>query len=372
MKVIMTADTVGGVWTYAMELIRALGAHDVEVGLATMGAPLSKDQRETAEGLGNLTLFESAYRLEWMEDPWEDVEAAGRWLLEKAAAFEPDVVHLNGYSHGARAWSAPVLIVGHSCVVSWWRAVHGEDPPRSWDRYRASVRRGLAGADAVAAPTKAMGDSLREIYGVRAEVRVIPNGRRAGTFPPGAKHPYVMSAGRLWDEAKNLSVLDEAAAGLSWPVYVAGPQEDPDGRERAKSRHARPLGRLTPREMAGWVGKADVYCLPAKYEPFGLSILEAALARCALVLGDVPSLREVWADAAVFVPPDDADALREALREVIRTPRARRELAEAARDRAMRFSPEAMARAYRATYDELRADDAGADAARATIAGGAA
>ena len=38
--VLMTADTVGGVWTYAVELVRALAPHRVTVALATMGASL--------------------------------------------------------------------------------------------------------------------------------------------------------------------------------------------------------------------------------------------------------------------------------------------------------------------------------------------
>ena len=58
----------------------------------------------------NVRLFESAYRLEWMEDPWDDVERAGDWLLE-IAARGPDIIHLNGYSHAVLAWNAPVLVV---------------------------------------------------------------------------------------------------------------------------------------------------------------------------------------------------------------------------------------------------------------------
>src|SRR5436190_23853133 len=37
-RVLMTADTVGGVWTYALELARVLCEQEVEITLATMGA----------------------------------------------------------------------------------------------------------------------------------------------------------------------------------------------------------------------------------------------------------------------------------------------------------------------------------------------
>jgi glycosyltransferase involved in cell wall biosynthesis len=36
------------------------------------------------------------------------------------------------------------------------------------------------------------------------------------------------------------------------------------------------------------------------YEPFGLAPLEAALCGCAVVANDIPSLREVWADSALY------------------------------------------------------------------------
>ena len=104
----MTADTIGGVWTYALELIRALGTQGIEVGLATMGAALTGTQREEVRSLPEIELFESTYKLEWMEQPWRDVAAAGEWLLELEERFRPDVIHLNGYAHGALAWRAPI------------------------------------------------------------------------------------------------------------------------------------------------------------------------------------------------------------------------------------------------------------------------
>jgi glycogen synthase len=59
---------------------------------------------------------------------------------------------------------------------------------------------------------------------------------------------------------------------------------------------------------ADWYARASIYALPARYEPFGLSALEAALSGCALILGDIPSLREVWLEAAPYVSPDDESA----------------------------------------------------------------
>jgi glycosyltransferase involved in cell wall biosynthesis len=101
------------------------------------------------------------------------------------------------------------------------------------------------------------------------------------------------------------------------------------------------------------MGRAALYALPARYEPFGLSVLEAALAGCALVLGDIPSLREVWGDAALFVAPEDRDGLAGALEWLMSRPAERERLAARARERALTFSPRRMARAYLHLYATL-------------------
>jgi glycogen synthase len=168
-KVLMTADTVSGVWTYAVELARGLAEHGVEVALATMGDPLNDLQREKADRIPHLKVFESAFRLEWMEDdPWRDVEKAGDWLLGLEDRIGPDLIHLNGYAHGSLPWNAPRVMVGHSCVLSWWRAVKNEPAPESWNRYAREVAAGLAAADLVIAPSQAMLATLAESYGAPA------------------------------------------------------------------------------------------------------------------------------------------------------------------------------------------------------------
>ncbi len=351
-KVLMTADTVGGVWTYALDLVRALEPHGVTVALATMGAGLSAAQRETADSLENLTLFESGYKLEWMASPWDDVDAAGAWLLELERQFRPDLVHLNGYAHAALPWSSPTLVVGHSCVLSWWTAVKGEPVPSDWRRYADAVRGGLAAADVVVAPTRAMLDALETHYGPLPRSRVVPNGRDSALFALREKEPFIMAAGRLWDEAKNLAMLAEVAPALEWPVYLAGDATHPDGSE-VRFENVKVLGHLPSKALAACLGRASIYALPARYEPFGLSVLEAALSGCALVLGDIPSLREVWGDAALFVAPDDREGWQRTLSRLIRRPDLRDEFARQARVRALQYTPERMAAGYLQVYSSL-------------------
>lgn len=350
MNVLMTADTVGGVWSYALELCGALSPFGVRVTLATMGAPLREDQRADVRRLDNVTVHESAYKLEWMQDCWNDVEEAGRWLMGLAAHAQPDLVHLNNFVHGALPWSAPVLMVGHSCVLSWFRAVRGCEAGPEWDRYREEVTAGLRAADVVVAPTRAMLDALREHYGPFAASGVIGNGLEPDAFTCGRKENVVLAAGRLWDAAKNISALASVAGRLKWPVHVAGEDCHPDG-GRAELPNLCLLGRLCASEMRRQFAHAAIYALPARYEPFGLTVLEAALSGCALVLGEIPSQRELWDDRALFVAPGDEERLVEVTNRLIDTPGLRERLARSAQQHARRLTSRRMAEAY---YDEYQ------------------
>lgn len=357
MKVLMTADTVGGIWAYALELIAALAPHGVEVSLCTMGAPVTAGQRRETVALRNLALYDSAFRLEWMDDPWTDIQRAGEWLLRMEEDLRPDVIHLNSFALGALPWRAPVLVVGHSCVLSWWRAVRGEDAPPAWDRYRAEVTQGLRGADLVMAPSRAMLAALERHYGPLGRTAVVYNGVDPRPFAPRTKDPFILSAGRLWDAAKNLAALDAVAPRLAWPVYVAGDTTlsttpNAPGAEVVPA-NVLCLGRLGRRHLANWYARAGIYALPARYEPFGLTALEAGLAGCPLVLGDIDSLREIWGDAAILVPPGDLDALAERLNALAADQSAREAWGQRARRRALQFAPDRMAQGYLAAYHAL-------------------
>jgi glycogen(starch) synthase len=348
-RVLMTVDTVGGVWTYALELARALCRRGAHVTMATMGAPVNPRQRAQARSIAGLDIRASDFKLEWMDNPWADLERAADWLLRLEDEVAPDIVHLNGYAHGALPWRAPCVVVGHSCVLSWWSAVKQEPAPASWSRYREVVRRGLHAAAAVIAPSRAMLAELNRHYGPLERTVVIPNGRDSSAFRGGVKQPVILSAGRVWDEAKNIALLGEIQPLVSWPIAVAGDDSHPNGGRRPV-KNVRLLGVIPSRQLAHRYARAAIYCLPARYEPFGLSVLEAALSECALVLGDIPSLRETWDGAAHFANPADAAAFAASIESLIEDPSRRKELAAAARDRASQYTPERMAECYLDVY----------------------
>ena len=160
----------------------------------------------------------------------------------------------------------------------------------------------------VASHLARMAAELRRNYGAAGnEISVIHNGRSGRRFVPGTKRAFILAAGRLWDEAKNLRALSRISGAVPWPVIIAGPLsmsgQEGAAREQAAADYGgvQLMGALTQAELARLYGAAPIYAHPARYEPFGLSVLEAALSGCALVLGDIPSLRELWSGAAVFV-----------------------------------------------------------------------
>lgn len=352
LRVLMTTDTYGGVWDYSYELVSGLASCGVQTVLAVIGPPLSSWRRASLAVVPGLQLHEATFDPEWLSGSEDDLHRTGQWLLQLQDRYAPDVIHLNSYAPGNLPWRAPLLMVAHSCVFSWWQAVKGKHPPEEWQGYRQRVEAGLARADVVVAPTAAFLARMQAIYGALPAARVIVNGRNPSLFQPSAKDSLILSAGRLWDEAKNINALDRVAADLPWPVAVAGDWRRPDG-SGTPPGNLHCLGWLATQGVSRWMSRAAIYALPARYEPFGLTVLEAAMSGCALVLGDIPTLRELWKGAAIFVPPDDHDALRQVLQELIGDPLRRHQAGEAAQMRARRYTAEAMVENYRALYEEM-------------------
>jgi glycosyltransferase involved in cell wall biosynthesis len=352
MKVLMTTDPIGGVWHYTLELCAALSSHHVQVCLATLGGEPSRAQRAQLARLAGVTLHPSSFRLEWMANPWEDLELAGQWLLSLERETGADIVHLNHLVHADLPWRAPVVSVGHSCVLSWWAAVRREEVPAEWGRYRRRVKESLRAARVVVAPTLAMLRELERYYGPFRQTTVIHNARSHALFRRGNKEKLVLSAGRVWDGAKNVAALAAVAHGVAAPIVVAGETVNPEG-QSVSVPNVRLLGALDAEELAGWYSRAAVYALPARYEPFGLTALEAALSGCALVLGDIDSLREVWGAAARYVSPDDPGALRDTLNELLANDSLRCALAARALGRAQQLKPSRFVLEYLGLYRKL-------------------
>jgi len=147
--------------------------------------------------------------------------------------------------------------------------------------------------------------------------------------------------------------LQRIARSVPWPIKVAGDSSAPDTGTSVPLPDLELLGLLSREELCDWMRRAAIFAAPAAYEPFGLSILEAASFRCALVLGDIPSLRELWEDCALFVDPGDTSGLARALNRLIEDAALCERLGERAHERAQSYGVERMARSYLDLYRSL-------------------
>lgn len=355
LRILMTADAVGGVWTYAVTLGGELARRGHRVRLVTMGPPPREDQLSGVPLATNCKVLVTDLALEWMDPEGRDAEQAVRTLQRIERHVEPDIVHLNGYREARAEWRAPVVVVAHSCVRSWWHACRGEEPADpQWACYAAGVRDGLNAAESWLAPTAALRDTLVKLYAPVRKGRVIWNGIDTQASPvPGRKEPFILAAGRLWDEAKNVATLARAAPGVAWPIRIAGPLSRGTTWPGSWPQNLVALGGLPRERLHEVMSRASIFAAPAVYEPFGLAALEAAARGCALVLSDIPSFRELWDGAALFVAPRDTAAWRSMLVRLSQDEGLRRTMQVRARERAARYDLGRMVDAYESLYADL-------------------
>jgi glycosyltransferase involved in cell wall biosynthesis len=352
-RLLLTTDAVGGVWTYSLDLARALSkAEDMVVFLAVLGPEPSADQLDEAAAIPGLQLISTGLPLDWTAASEQEVRDSAWALAELAAEAEVDLVQLHTPALGLCPYPAPVVSVVHSCVATWWQAVRGGPLPGDLAWRAALVREGLERSDLVAAPTRAFAKAVQAAYRLPSPPRHVPNGRDRPPVQARATAAFVLTAGRLWDEGKNIAAFDRAADLSALSFLAAGPVNGPAG-ERATLSHAKALGRLPAGELAVHLAARPIFVSTALYEPFGLAVLEAAQAGCALVLADRPGFRELWEGAAIFVDPLDAKAIAAAVDGLAADADARAGLGAAATTRAARFTPEAMGQAMLALYATL-------------------
>jgi glycosyltransferase involved in cell wall biosynthesis len=333
--VLMTIDAVGGVWRYAMDLGAALAAQGVAMLFVGLGPKPSPLQRAEAEHIGRLAWLE--WPLDWLAEGPGALDGLAQALGGLVSANGIDLVHLNLPTQAAGLdVRCPVVVVSHSCVVTWFGAVRGTDLPPEWSWQRDLNGRGLKQADAVFVPSRSHGAALEASYGPLDRLVVIPNATTPSRGSRG-KEAVVLAAGRWWDEGKNGSTLDAAAGWINWPVLMAGATSGPNGQALTLA-NARQLGEVPAAALRTRLGRAAIVASPSLYEPFGLVALEAASAGAALVLADIPTYRELWSGAAEFVPPRDVGAWVETINRLAQSPQERERLGSAALQRARRFS----------------------------------
>src|SRR5262249_7306802 len=149
MHVLITTDTISGVWSYSRELVSGLVSRGLRVTLVSFGEVPLPEQISWMDNLHGLDYRPTAFRLEWMHEGEQDFAESAAYLTAIVREFRPDVLPLNQFCYGGLPVKAPRVVVAHGDLLTWWVAVHGHEPKSArWlSRYRDTVDRGLASAD---------------------------------------------------------------------------------------------------------------------------------------------------------------------------------------------------------------------------------
>lgn len=351
MRILMTTDTVGGVWTYTRELVLGLLQRpDVHIALVTLGSTPSGEQKAwldaTSTAFGEQFQFTvTGFALEWQKvnaGAYRDVEPM---LLKLAAEFRPDVLHSSQFCFGALPVTALKCIVAHSDVVSWHSWVKGGPPADSaWLRtYLALCRDGMRSADVVLAPSAAALEDLQHSFPFRAGSRWIHNGIDVEVPAAGERRLQAITAGRLWDEAKNITLLSQVDSPM--PILAAGSrQHDAVSLSLQSLRGLQICGELPHAALLERFAESSIYVVTSTYEPFGYAAVEAARCGCAVLANDIAAQREVWGDGALFF--QTAEELSNLLKRLAADPAMLAAAQQRSRERSERYTRRAMADAY--------------------------
>lgn len=352
LRILMSVDAIGGVWRYAMTLGRALHAHGVKVIFAGFGPDPDAAQADEARGIG--TLVWTGAPLDWTVNDASALTGTADAIRVLAAKHRADLVHLNLPSQAASLnLPQPVIVVSHSCVTSWFRAVQDRDLPTEWAWQAELNRDGFRHADAVVAPSRSHAQLLQACYRDLQHVDVVLNAAEKAAAT-SARDPVIYAAGRWWDDGKDAATLDAAAARCDWPVEAIGSTCGPDGQQFG-FHHVHRRGQLPHTEVCTLAGRAALFVSPSVYEPFGLAALEAALAGTALVLSDIPTYRELWDGAALFAAPRRPEDFADQLNRLSKDPALRAEMADRAHSRAAQFTTDRQALSMLELYEALLA-----------------
>ena len=152
---------------------------------------------------------------------------------------------------------------------------------------------------------------------------------------PIAASNTTLYLGRISRE-KGVDTLIDAWSSIDSKLLIAGsgPEEISMHRRAAKNDRIRFLGQLEPSLARRYLLEANLLVFPSRWaEPFGLSIIEAMAAGKPVIASDNGGPKEIVENGVngLLVPPNDPEALREAIVQLNENPDRRQEIGEKAR-----------------------------------------
>ena len=350
---------IGGSERHILELLPALRTRGIDARF------LGLDDTSAAPEPFYIALAEREVPFERLACPRDIDPMLARRMLRSVRAFRPDLVHTH-LVH-ADVYGAMATVGTGAVLVS---TKHNDDPFRT-GRGRYLEKLLTRRAALVLCITEALARFNRDVVGLPAEkVRVVHYGLDAPPEPWGApdgpdlapETPVLVAVCRLVRQ-KGVDVAVEALAltrdrqpAAQLVVLGEGPLRGELSELAARRGIADAVsfpGRVG--DVAWWLRRADVVVHPARWEGFGLALLEAMLCERPVVATAVSSIPEIVADGetGLLVPPDDSTALSEAVSALLDDPARASAMGQAGRARAhAEFSVARMAERTAAAYEE--------------------
>jgi len=359
--VYLVPGQTGGRETYARELVPAMLERSPDLELVAF---VNRDAgAQLADALGDgvravVVPVSARSRAQW---------AAGELALVAAAARRARVDVLHSLANFAPGWGrTPRVVTIHDLQ---YLAVPDQLSPPVRVLTGALMSLAARGAQRIIAVSSAGAQEIVDGLGVqRSRIDVVPNGVR----PPAASVTTddVRERHRLAGRAvalavatnlphKNLAVLIDALAlttPAERPLLVLAGHGTDDGQLGNRARAAgvlddvRLLGSCTTAELDSLYALADCLVLPTLHEGFGLPVLEAMARSLPVACSDIPALREVAGEAAVYFDPRRPEQIAAAIGRLIADGELAARLAELGRARAANFSWAAAAEGTLASY----------------------
>lgn len=192
------------------------------------------------------------------------------------------------------------------------------------------------------------------------KIFVIYHGFKEDLYKPWgikSKEPYIFYLGVL-EERKNISGLIKAFAILrknpqiKHKLYLAGKRgfgyQNVQQTILRQSENVRrdiiELGYLSEERAAYYMKKADLFVFPSFFEGFGLPILEAMACQVPVACSEIPVLREIAKDSALFFDPKDPKEIAKVLEKIIKDEDLKKKLIKKGQENIKRFSWEKAAK----------------------------
>jgi glycosyltransferase involved in cell wall biosynthesis len=340
----LVPGVVGGSETYARELCRALarvGALEYRVFLPTI-AP------DAADGLPAEVVdrYRARRTMRGRVRAMAGAAVRGGRIRRQLGLERLDAIHF--------PLSVMLPLVSSPPAVSTILDLQHEFLPENFGRAELAYRRFLYGLTARRSRMViAISDHARETLIARLglapeRVRTIYLGVDLDRFTPARdveREPFLLYPANRWPH-KNHARLFEAFAllharepELRLVLTGTGHARVPEGVEVR--------GRVSSEELVDLYRRAAALVFPSRYEGFGQPVLEALACSCPIACSDLPPLREVAGDAAVYFDPTDAESIATATREAMTRGGA------SGPKRAARFTWNECARRHEAVYREL-------------------